>query len=274
MKFALALLPLLVASSSAFSSVITFDNAAAFNAQFPTATRSSAGSASQVSLLTGPSRVNLHAQETSADTAGPASMTIFSTSSSDYDFISSSKTIEFTNVGFSYAATGATYTGILGLFSSTSASGTAGTDDGVYFLIDRGGTRLRFMERYNGNVFLRSEWTGLGTNPNAYSFSSMSMTLSATGWAVSATSLAGATYSNTGLFTNGTSALTWNSSNWGGNFYLGLESQQTLGTLDTARYLDLSVQSITAVPEPGSIALLTLGGSLMTVAWLRRRRQA
>lgn len=273
MKFALALLPLLVASSSAFSSVITFDNTAVFNAQFPTATRSSAGSASQVSLLTGPSRVNLHAQETSADTAGPASMTIFSTSSSDYDFISSSKTIEFTNVGFSYAATGATYTGILGLFSSTSASGTAGTDDGVYFLIDRGGTRLRFMERYNGNVFLRSEWTGLGTNPNAYSFSSMSMTLSATGWAVSATSLAGATYSNTGLFTNGTSALTWNSSNWGGNFYLGLESQQTLGTLDTARYLDLSVQSITAVPEPGSIALLTLGGSLMTLAWLRRRRR-
>jgi hypothetical protein len=270
MKLSALLFPLVLASSSAFSSVITFDNSTIFNAQFPTSSRYAVGGASQVSLLTGPSRVNLHAQQSSGD-SGPASMTIFSTSSADYDFISSSKTIEFSNVGFAYASNGATYSGILGVFSNTGA-GTAATDDGVYFLIDRGGSRLRFMERYNGTAYLRSEWTGLGSNPNAYSFSSMSMTLDASGWSVSATSLTGATYANSGVFTNGSSALTWNSSNWGTNFYLGLESQQTLGSLDTARYLDLSVQSITAVPEPGSVALLALGGSVAALAWLRRRR--
>ena len=259
-------------TAQALAVVITFDSPATFDAQFPLANRSSVGGASTVSLLSSPSRVDLHAQQASGDVAAPARMSIFSTTSSAYDFISSQKTFTFANVGFSYASTGATYTAILGVFSTPSSGGALGTDDGIFFLIDRGGGRLRLMERYNGTQFLLQEWTGLGSSPSAYSFTSMELTLSASSWSLSATSAASTTYNGSGVFTNGTSAHTYNGTNWGSDFYLGLESEMTLPTLDTARFLDLTVESIAVVPEPGTGSLLTLG--FLPLAWMLRRRGA
>lgn len=250
--------------------VINFDSPATFDAQFPLANRSSVGGASTVSLLSGPSRVDLHAQQASGDAAAPARMSIFSTTSSAYDFISSQKTFTFSNVGFSYASTGATYSAVLGVFSAPSSGGALTTDDGIFFLIDRGGGRLRLMERYNGAQFLLQEWTGLGSSPSAYSFTSMELTLSASAWSLSATSAASTTYNGSGVFTNGTSALTYNSTNWGSDFYLGLESQMTLPTLDTSRFLDLTVGSIAVVPEPGVSSLFAMG---LPMVWMLRRRR-
>ncbi len=256
--FALALM---LFSFRAGAVTLLFDNQTTFNSQFPT--QFIQGGDSSVTLITSPSRVRLYAKGAEGDTGNFRTM-IYSTTSANYDFLSGSKSFSFDNVQFS-TSSGSTYNGYLGVFSGNANVLTApgGPDDGIYFHLDRVNSQLKLVARQNGAVSTLYTFTASG-----WTFTKLSFTLTGSTWSASVT------YgSNSPQTASGSFATAFDAANWGTNFYLGLASFQS--SSNTTRYADLQLQqiSVNAVPEPGTVALLS-SGALAGVILLARKHKA
>lgn len=252
------------------ATVIDFNNPTSFNAQFPLASRFFSGASSSASLVPGatPDQLQLHAQGDGVQTSN-AYAAIYSTSISDLNFLSSSVTVTFKSINVTYTS-GATYESAFGVFGQAGGSNgrpasSAGPSDSIYVNINYYSATLSIIQKSDGGSHTLASWTMSGS----YSLTSAALTLSSSGWSflasngISTFNNANATGSNIGTF-----AVTPTTSNWGSNFYLGLYDGVTINP--STRALDLNVDSITVVPEPGVTTLLIMG-SLLLIGFVRAR---
>lgn len=257
------LLMSVLAPAMAQAVVLSFPNQATLDSEFPTGTRYVIGANSTITLTTG-SRVRLHAQS-DGTTAGREVMYSVA-DNTNYDFISSAKTFSYSNlsVGF-YTTVGATYYGYVGVFSQNVGAVTS-ANDGVYFSIHGNGTDFSLMQRADGVTTTLNTWT-LSTSEfwPTTALSSLSLTLTSTTWSVNGTLADSVNLTGSGSLTTPITT-----TNWGSNFYLGLEADQTNNT-DAARFTDLTVGDITVVPEPTSVTLVA--SSILFASLLGRMRR-
>jgi hypothetical protein len=246
--------------------MITFDNPATFGTDFPTVALT--GGNSSASIQT--DHVALHGEQASGDGTASGQASAYSASgfSSDLDFISSSKTFVFNGTALTFSTPGTTYQGNFGVVSGTGGglSQISGPDDGVYFRIDRSGQQLLLMQKLNGTNSALDSW---GISDNDYSFLSLSLTLSDTAWSVSGASTSGSTV----VSGSGTFASTWDASNWGTDFHLGLQGYQTADNTTRFAELQMTSLSVNPVPEPATAALLLGGAGLFAGFRFRRFRR-
>lgn len=264
---------LLVAANLPFNStakasvLIDFSDPTAFDSQFPISSRSAKGNASAVSLTTGsPSKVHLHAEESAG---GASRMTIYSTANSEFNFLDSQKTFTFTNIALTFASSGSSYLSEFGVFSTNANDILGGPasnpGDGVYFQHERVNGKLHLYQIVNN---ARTELASWAAPNKPYAF--LSLTLGREGWLVSGLDGNGNTISNATATSVGAPignfATAPTLENWGSHFYLGLQVDNSSAL--TGRFADLTIQTITVVPEPNS-AMLTLAVVFIGTAVLR-----
>ncbi len=97
-------------------------------------------------------------------------------------------------------------------------------------------------------------------------------------WAINGTnkthtlSLIGATFTNTGLSTLTSSFSNFSSAGLSSGSYLAMGAMNRFGTVTTATTVSLDEVLVTAIPEPSTLALLTIAGVTGLVMLNRRRR--
>lgn len=257
------LLMSVLAPAIAQAVVLSFPDQATLDSEFPTATRYTVGPSSTVTVTTS-SRVQLHAQG-DATTAGRE--VIYSVAdNTNYNFINSAKTFSYSNLSVSYlTSVGATYYAYVGVFSQNAGAVTT-ANDGVYFSIHGNGNDFSLMQRVDGVTTTLNTWTLTSAEffPTV-SLSSLSLTLTGTTWSVNGTLADSVNLTGSGSLTT---PLT--TTNWGSNFYLGLEADQT-STSGPTRFTELTVGDITVVPEPTSVTLVA--SSILFASLLGRMRR-
>ncbi len=238
--------------------IYTFTDQPLFESQFPV--RNTAGDASTVSLSS--SGVQFHAQQ---DTGSLTTLyaNAFSTASDELDFLSSSKTLIFSNVAFTSHPTGSSYSAALGVFAKAQGSirGSIQTNpgDGIYIWFDRYERRVCLNQIADGKLTVLAYWNFTGSSLQ-FDFPSIELTLSADGWSLTANRYDGLVYTNdnaSGGDYIGTFSTPITTENWGENFHLGMET--TSLTVSSGRFSTLTVEQVTVIPEARTAMLLVIG---------------
>ncbi|MDP0496555.1 MAG: PEP-CTERM sorting domain-containing protein [Verrucomicrobiota bacterium JB024] len=248
-------IPSVMATASLFAQTVTltFDDQTIFDTQWPT---QEVGGSSSISLSSG--KVVLKAQGSGNVISGICTSASLSSS---FNFISSGKTITFSDVSFAQGL-GTSYNAAFGITNAADADliRASSITDAVYFMFSRPDQALYLIQRTD------SVNTTLATfDTNGYDYTSLELSITSTTWAVSGTASDSSTISASGNL-----ATTITSSNWGDEFYVTMTSQET--SQDSTRIATLSASSVSvsSIPEASTIWLLAAMGAGILV----RRRKA
>lgn len=258
--------------SSLGAATLDFDAAdtAAFDARFPTKTRT--GTAGSWTILdTNPDRLQVRAQLASDSEASFSRATVYSASLATGDqFLNQEVSYAFNNVSMTNGS-GTAYSAYFGVTSGNSAgiSSPSGPNDALYFSINHSNVTVTFVQRYNGaNATLATFSLADTVVATRFNFETLAFTV--TGSTFSATvrqaASGGTDQTISGSFVNAI-----NTGNWGANTYLAVQADSPYNT--AARFGNALVESIevTAIPEPGTFAFAS-GAVVLLGAMLRRRR--
>jgi len=274
--FALAL-PLFAAlglSAATAATTITFDGQTSLDSAFPSDSRTVIGNTSSVTLLDDPDQVSLYAANSANGIATRVTLYSATSFSDSLDFVSAGLALTFDDVRLGFASTGNTNNGRFGL-SSTATGALGSTANAIYFQINRADSTLSLVQSVNGTLTTLNTWdnTSLGSAYNNYT--SLTLTLTATTWAVSGTAQRTDGSKTTTFSGSGSLGVTWTSQTWGEDTFIGLEANQTNAGDSARRSTTLNVGTITAtsaIPEPHTAALGAGAACLLLAGWLRRRR--
>ena len=252
-----------LSSAAHAATTITFDSLEDVNAAFPAGIVQGGSSFRGYDSVSG--RLQLHAEGNAGSHAAINANAYSDASfSSSLDFITAGKTITFNDVTMGIASSGTSYTFALGIGNAVQGnfSASSGPSQRIYFFINRADGTLSVKK---GGVVLQS-WSGAG-----YSFDSLSLSLTATGWSASVVKASGAGTLNA----SGTFATALDAATWGDSYYLGLHASQTIvsDANYAGRYTNGFVGSIdiTPIPEPASVAVLAGAGALLVCGFRRSR---
>lgn len=248
------------------AATIEFPNQGVFDEAFPTASRSVIGGDSEVTWLES-NKARLYAKSTAASSAR---VTIYSAASysEDLAFTSAPLTITFNGAWLNFSGAGSTNNKASFGLTST-ASGTIGSANAIYFRIERGSDTLSLMQSVNGTATALHTWSNAELDSSYNSIRSVTLTLTATTWEVSGiTDRRGRTFSGSGSL-----GVTWTSGAWGANTYVGFETVQLTSTADRWSELQFGGVSMSNIPEPGTAGVI-FGMAGLTVALMATRRRS
>ncbi|MDR1283200.1 MAG: hypothetical protein LBK99_20625 [Opitutaceae bacterium] len=263
----------------AAATTISLDSLAAVTTAFPSTFYQGGGGSGGSLGFDAARNLKLHAA-----TTGDVQAIANAYSAQDYSsaldiFDKGSITLTFNNVTLSHTNAGAYYFFNLGIGNNNTGNldGSA-VGQKIYFQVDRSTYSVYLRQRQGSGaastlatwLLGSSAWSfadGLGST----SITSLSLTLSSTGWSatVMATSVAPADATQSGDL-----ATPLVKSDWDGHYYIGLQTHTQ--STETTRYVDGFVGSITinSIPEPKSVsALAGVGALAFAGVWCVCRRR-